>query len=166
MNQNAISGIRKSSGYKHVKACSGSAANATMVLTQLGEKTLFCKVANDPSGDFSPQRITTQKYRHQPHQDHREHGTTRSCLYWSQMPITIKSLGISEYFKKDLSEEAIANSEYLILKVIFQRSPTGSEAAIEAYKWQNMALKPLFHSHSPTLFKYFHGRLEMMGDNY
>ena len=90
----------------------------------------------------------------------------RSCLYWSRMPITINTTGISEYFKKDLSEEAIANSEYLILKVIFQRSPTGSEAAIEAYKWQNMALKPLFHSHSPTFIKYFHGRLEMMGDNY
>lgn len=159
------------SGFKHVKACGGSAANTTMVLTQLGQKTFYsCKVANDPSGDFFYSELKRKEIGTNLTKNNREHGTTGSCLVLvtPDADRTMNThLGISEYFsKKDLREEAIANSEYLYIEGYLSTSPTGSEAAIEAYKMaKKYGVKTVISLSDPNIVKFFRARLlEMIGD--
>lgn len=159
------------SGYKHVKACGGSAANTTMAIAQLGGKVFYsCKVANDDSGNFFYNELA----RHQIHtnlaQDNRPDGHTGSCLVLvtPDADRTMNThLGISEYFsRKELNLEAIAQSEYLYIEGYLASSPTGSDAAIVAYETAKQAgTKTAISLSDPNMVKFFHARLmEMMGD--
>ena len=159
------------SGFKHVKACGGSAANTIMALTQLGGKTFYsCKVANDDSGDFFYNELTRHQIGTNLTKDNRPDGSTGSCLVLvtPDADRTMNThLGISEYFSKnELNKEAIADSEYLYIEGYLSSSPTGSEAAIEAYKTAKQAgVKTAISLSDPNMVKFFHARLmEMIGD--
>lgn len=158
-------------GYKHVKAGGGSAANTTMVFSQLGGKAFYsCKVANDDSGRFFYNELLKYNIGTNLSANSLEDGHTGSCLVLvtPDADRTMNThLGISEYFsKKDLREEEIAKSEYLYIEGYLATSPTGSDAAIAAYQIaRKHGTKVAISLSDPNIVKFFHARLlEMMGD--
>lgn len=159
------------SGFKHVKAGGGSAANTSMVFSQLGGKTFYsCKVANDDSGKFFFNEMRRNQIDTNLSFESLEEGTTGSCLVLvtPDADRTMNThLGISEYFsKKDLREEAIAQSEFLYIEGYLATSPTGSDAAITAYEMaKKHGIKTAISLSDPNIVKFFHARLlEMIGD--
>ncbi len=159
------------SGFKHIKACGGSAANTTMAIAQLGGKTFYsCKVANDDSGNFFYDELVRHQIGTNLTKDNRTDGTTGSCLVLvtPDADRTMNThLGISEYFSRnELNKEAIADSEYLYIEGYLASSPTGSDAAIAAYATAKEAgIKTAISLSDPNMVKFFHARLmEMMGD--
>lgn len=157
-------------GYKHVKACGGSAANTIMAATQLGGKAFYsCKVGNDVSGDFFYEELIRNGIGTNLTANNRHHGTTGACLVLvtPDADRTMNThLGISETLSiEQLSEEALLDSEFLYVEGYLSTSPTGSEAAIAA---MNLAkaygTKTALSLSDPNIVRYFHARLlEIMG---
>jgi len=158
-------------GYKHVKACGGSAANTIMATTQLGGKSFYsCKVGNDTFGDFFYEELLRNDIGTNLDAHNRQHGSTGACLVLvtPDADRTMNThLGISETLAEtELDEASLVNSEYLYVEGYLSTSPTGSEAAITAMNIAKASgTKTALSLSDPNIVRYFHARLlEIIGD--
>ena len=156
-------------GIKHLKACGGSVANTLSTLQRMGAKTFYsCKIGSDAAGDFFFRDILAQGIHTNLHDSVRE-GETGKCivLVTPDADRTMNTfLGATANFSKDqLSEDAIAQSEYLYIEGYLVASPTGREAAILARKMAEAhKVKTAISLSDPNMVTYFHdGLCEIIG---
>lgn len=126
-------------GKKHVKACGGSAANTIITVQQLGGASYYsCKIASDPTGDFFLNDLIKTGVKTNIHPDKREVGITGKCIAMitPDAERTMHTfLGVSSTLSiNELSEPAIADSEYLYLEGYLVASDTAFEAGLEAIR--------------------------------
>ncbi len=157
-------------GIKHLKACGGSVANTLFTLQQMGAATYYsCKIGNDEAGDFFYQNLMSQGIHTNLHDANRE-GVTGKCivLVTPDADRTMNTfLGATANFSKDqLSEAALANSEYLYIEGYLVASPTGQEAAILARKMAyERQIKTALSLSDPNMVIYFRdGLLNIIGE--
>lgn len=157
-------------GIKHLKSCGGSAANTIITLQQLGANTFYsCKVGNDESGDFYHSDLIANGIHTNLNHNTRE-GITGKCivLVTPDAERTMNTfLGISAQFsKKELSEEALKNSEYLYIEGYLVASPLGLEASISARQMaEKHNVKTAISLSDPNMTTYFkNGLCNIIGD--
>ncbi|MBF0193307.1 MAG: adenosine kinase [Magnetococcales bacterium] len=120
------------------RSCGGSASNTMIGLAQFGGRGFHsCKVANDETGKFFAADM--QKNKVDNSLDTISHpGTTGKCLVLitpDAERTMCTHLGISESFSiENLSEEHLAQAEYLYIEGYLVSAPSTCDAAIEAAK--------------------------------
>ncbi len=118
------------------KACAGSAANTTILLSQLGGKAYYSgRVGNDEMGDVFCNALKNRGVSTNIPDSNRQHGSTGTCLVMVT-PDTDRTmnthLGVAGSFtKKDLDEHAIAQTEYFYIEGYLIPSDSGFEAALK-----------------------------------
>lgn len=151
-------------GVKHLKTCGGSAANTLFTLQQLGAKTFYsCKVGNDETGDFFYRDLILHGIHTNLHETPRE-GVTGKCivLVTPDADRTMNTfLGATSQFSiKQLSEEALKNSEYIYIEGYLVASPTACEAAIAACEMARQhKIKTTLTLSDPNMVTYFREEL-------
>lgn len=162
--------LQELDGVKHLKACGGSAANTIFTLQQMGAKTFYsCKIGNDESGNFYYQDLLANGIHTNLHECERD-GITGKCivLVTPDADRTMNTfLGATATFSdKQLSEQDLANSEYLYIEGYLVASPTGREAAILARKWaEEHKVKTAISLSDPNMVTYFkQGLCDIIGD--
>jgi sugar/nucleoside kinase (ribokinase family) len=157
-------------GIKHLKTCGGSAANTLFTLQQLGAKTFYsCKVGDDEFGDFFYRDLILHGIHTNLHETPRE-GVTGKCivLVTPDADRTMNTfLGATSHFSiKQLSEDALQNSDYLYIEGYLVASPTGCEAAIEASEMaRKHHVKRAFTLSDPNMVTYFRDEIfAIIGD--
>lgn len=128
--------LQELDGIKHLKASGGSAANTICTMQQLGAKTFYsCKIGEDEAGHFFHRELVMQGIETNLHECNRD-GVTGKCivLVTPDADRTMNTfLGTTATFSKSqLSETAIASSEYLYIEGYLVASPLGCDAAITA----------------------------------
>lgn len=156
-------------GVKHLKACGGSAANTLFTMQQLGAKTFYsCKIGNDEAGDFFYRDLIFHGIHTNLHECVRE-GVTGKCivLVTPDADRTMNTFlgATSEFSKKQLSEPALKNSEYLYIEGYLVASPLGCEAAIIAREMADThQVKTAISLSDPNMVTYFReGLLAIIG---
>lgn len=157
-------------GIKHLKACGGSVANTLFALQQMGAKTFYsCKIGNDEAGDFFYRNLISQGIHTNLHECDRD-GVTGKCivLVTPDADRTMNTfLGATSTFSKNqLSEAALASSEYLYIEGYLVASPLGCEASIIARKMARQHnIKTALSLSDPNMVTYFRdGICEIIGD--
>jgi sugar/nucleoside kinase (ribokinase family) len=157
-------------GKKHLKACGGSAANTLITLQQLGAKTFYsCKIGGDEAGDFYHHDLIANGVHSNLNEVNRQ-GVTGKCivLVTPDADRTMNTyLGATSAFSvSELSETALANSEYLYIEGYLVASPTAREAAILARNMANQhKVKTAISLSDPNMVTYFReGLCEIIGD--
>lgn len=118
------------------KACAGSAANTTILFSQLGGKAFYSgRVGNDEMGDVFCDALKNRGVTTNIPDNNRQHGATGTCLVMVT-PDTDRTmnthLGVAGSFsKKDLDEEAIKNSDYFYIEGYLISSDSGFEAVLK-----------------------------------
>lgn len=152
--------LKELDGVKHVKACGGSAANTIFTLQQMGAKTFYsCKIGNDEAGDYFYRDLFANGIHTNLHEGERE-GVTGKCivLVTDDADRTMNTfLGATSTFcKKQISETAIINSEFLYIEGYLVASPTGCEAAIMAREIADKhQVKTALSLSDPNMVTYF-----------
>lgn len=147
-------------GIKHLKACGGSVANTLFALQQMGAKTFYsCKIGADEAGDFFYRNLLAQGIHTNLHECDRD-GVTGKCivLVTPDADRTMNTfLGATAAFSKtQLSEVALANSEFLYIEGYLVASPTGCEASILARKMaRKHHIKTALSLSDPNMVTYF-----------
>jgi sugar/nucleoside kinase (ribokinase family) len=118
------------------RSCGGSASNTMIGLAQFGGKGFHsCKVANDETGRFFAADMQKNGVDNAL-ADTTHPGTTGKCLVLitpDAERTMCTHLGISESFAvENLSEEHLAQAEYLYIEGYLVSSPSACQAAIEA----------------------------------
>jgi sugar/nucleoside kinase (ribokinase family) len=157
-------------GVKHLKACGGSAANTLFTLQQMGAATFYsCKIGHDEAGEFYHQDLVAQGIHTNLNACERD-GVTGKCivLVTPDADRTMNTyLGATSSFStKQLSENDLANSEYLYIEGYLVASPTAREAAILARKMAKQhKVKTAISLSDPNMVTYFkHGLCDIIGD--
>lgn len=151
------------------RASGGSAANTIIGIAQFGGRTYYsCKVAADDNGDFYLSDLQAAgvdcRTEHA-----REAGITGKCLVMitPDAERTMNTfLGISASLSvEDLTEQAIADSEYVYLEGYLVTSPTGRAAAIRTREIaERNGGKTALSFSDPGIVAYFRdGLREMVG---
>lgn len=158
-------------GIKHLKACGGSAANTLFTLQQLGARTYYsCKIGADEAGDFYYSDLIAHGIHTNLFECERD-GVTGKCivLVTPDADRTMNTfLGATSTFSvKQLSETALASSEYLYIEGYLVASPTGREAAIVARKMaETHKVKTAISLSDPNMVTYFkEGLCEIIGNS-
>lgn len=153
--------LRAVQGQIKKKQGGGSAANTIFGLSELGGKGFYtCKVANDEDGLLFTKDLGEAGIESNLDTSNLYNGTTGKCLVMvtPDAERTMNTyLGITTDFSiKELSEEAIKNSNYLFMEGFLVSSPTGLEAMKEAKKlaMKNGTKTSLTFS-DPSMVKYF-----------
>ena len=126
-------------GIKHLKACGGSAANTTVLFSQLGGSAFYCcKIANDQAGDFYYQDLQDCGVQTNFADRKREAGVTGKCIAMitPDADRTMNTyLGITQDFStQDLNEQAIASAEYLYIEGYLVAADNAYQACLAAKK--------------------------------
>lgn len=156
-------------GIKHLKACGGSAANTLITLQQMGAKTFYsCKIGNDSAGDFYYSDLVANGIHTNLNECERD-GVTGKCivLVTPDADRTMNTfLGATSTFStSQLSEQALADSEYLYIEGYLVASPTACEAAILARKMAHKhQIKTAISLSDPNMVTYFRqGLIDIIG---
>ena len=158
-------------GHQHKRGCGGSAANTVIGAAQMGAKAFYsCKVANDEPGDFYLSDLEALGVRSNLSGKERENGVTGKCMVFvtPDADRTMNTyLGITGSFSTtELSVDDLHASEYLYIEGYLVASPTGKQAAIEAYSEAKKAgVKTAITFSDPGIVAGFKdGLMQMMGD--
>jgi sugar/nucleoside kinase (ribokinase family) len=150
------------------KSCGGSAANTMVAISQFGGKGFYsCKVANDETGNFYLQDLSTCGVDTNVHNG--DGGITGKCivLVTPDADRTMGTfLGISgSLSEQELVTEALYDSEYLYLEGYLVTSPTGLAAAIKARELaQSKGVKTSLSLSDANMAEFFApGLLEIIG---
>ena len=150
------------------KSCGGSAANTMVAISQFGGKGFYsCKVANDETGNFYLQDLSTCGVDTNVHNG--DQGITGKCivLVTPDADRTMGTfLGISgSLSEQELITEALCDSEYLYLEGYLVTSPTGKAAAIKARELaQSKGVKTSLSLSDANMTEFFApGLLEIIG---
>ncbi|WP_370089048.1 adenosine kinase [Ekhidna sp.] len=149
----------------------GSAANTIFGLAELGGKGFYtCKVADDSDGMLYVNDLIKAGIDTNLDPDNLFKGTTGKCLVMitPDAERTMNTyLGITTDFStKELSEEAIKNSNYLFMEGFLVSSPTGLEAMKESKRIaRENGVKVSLTFSDPSMVKYFGDQMkEVVGD--
>ncbi|MEO9872556.1 adenosine kinase [Ekhidna sp.] len=149
----------------------GSAANTIFGLAEFGGKGFYtCKVADDSDGELYVNDLEKAGIDSNLDSETLYKGTTGKCLVMitPDAERTMNTyLGITTDFStKELSEEAIKDSEYLFIEGFLVSSPTGLEAMKKAKnvaKENNVKVSLTFSD--PSMVKYFNDQMkEVVGE--
>lgn len=151
------------------RASGGSAANSIIAIAQFGGSTFYsCKVADDDNGHFYLRDLKAAGV--DCHIDkQRDQGVTGKCLVMitPDAERTMNTyLGISATLSiSELSQEAIAASEYIYLEGYLVTSPTGRAAAIRTREIaEQNGVKTSLSFSDPGIVAHFRdGLKEMIG---
>lgn len=148
----------------------GSAANTTIAVSAFGGKTFYsCKVASDDNGKFYLNDLKNAGVDFSTSNISKE-GVTGKCLVLIT-PDAERSmsthLGVSEKLSsKDLSPEAISQSDYLYIEGYLVSSSSGRQAAIEARKIAEInGVKVALTLSDPAMVSFFKSGLQEMIGN-
>jgi len=152
------------------QSCGGSAANTMVAISQLGGKSFYsCKVANDQSGTFYLQDLLNSGVDTNLHNGERDGGITGKCLVMVT-PDADRTMGTflgitGDLSEKELSPEALLDSQYLYLEGYLVTSATGKAAAIKARELaQTNGVKTSLSLSDANMTEFFgDGLLEMIG---
>ena len=125
------------SGYKHIRACGGSAANSTITLQQLGGQSYYCcKLANDDTGKFFYQELIDAGMHTNMTADKRGAGISGKCITKATPDAerTMSTfLGVSaELGIDDVDFTAINRSHYLYIEGYLASSDIALQASLTA----------------------------------
>lgn len=167
--QNTLVG--KVQGNIKKKQGGGSAANTIFGVSQFGGKGYYtCKVANDADGSLFVSDLKENGIDTNLDTDQLFEGITGKCLVMvtPDAERTMNTfLGITSNFStNELSEEAIAESEYLFMEGFLVSSETGLVAMKEAKKMAEAhGTKVSLTFSDPSMVKYFRDQMiEVVGD--
>lgn len=146
--------------------CGGSAANSIIAVAQFGGKSYYsCKVANDELGKFYRKDLKSNGVDSNLDLHDLEEGITGKCLVMTtdDASRTMNTfLGItSDYSRKEITEGALKDSEYLYIEGYLVTSDNGLDAMKYA---KNLAVengvKTALTFSDPSMVKYFKGQME------
>jgi sugar/nucleoside kinase (ribokinase family) len=127
-------------GFKHAKACGGSAANSIAAAQLLGARTFYsCRVAKDDIGQFFHDGFTSRGVKtNLDHNGHCDEGITGKCivLLTPDAERTMCTfLGVADtYTENDIDEEALKNSKYLYAEGYSVTSEPSTKSVKHAFK--------------------------------
>lgn len=159
-------------GDEHEKmACGGSAANSLIAIAQMGGQAYFsCKVANDMTGQFFIQDLQASGIATNTHLNLDDVGLSGKCLVFvtPDADRTMNTyLGVSADLDKSLvSEQAIADSEFVYLEGYLVTGDNSREAVLQAKEYAcKHQTKTALTLSDPTMMRFFRaGMMEMIGD--
>ena len=159
-------------GEDHEKmACGGSAANSLIAIAQMGGQAYFsCKVANDMTGQFFIQDLKLSGIETNTHLNLDDVGFSGKCLVFvtPDADRTMNTyLGVSADLDKTLvSEQAIAESEYVYLEGYLVTGDQSREAVLKAKQYAlEHKVKTALTLSDPTMMRFFReGMMEMIGE--
>lgn len=152
--------LRELHGIEHLKAGGGSAANTLYTMQQLGAKTFYsCRIGHDEAGDYFYKDLIAHGIHTNLHENSRE-GVTGKCivLVTPDADRTMNTfLGATANFsKRELSESALKNAEYLYIEGYLVAQKQGCEAAIIARQMaQKYHIKTAISLSDPNMVTYF-----------
>lgn len=148
------------------KQCGGSAANSIIAVAQFGGSSYYsCKVANDELGNFYRKDMKSNGVDSNLDGHDLETGITGKCLVMTTNDAsrTMNTfLGItSDYSKKEITVEALKDSEYLYIEGYLVTSENGQDAMKYAKKLaEDNGVKTALTFSDPSMVKYFKEPME------
>ena len=163
--------LKAAAGKITKKQGGGSAANTIVGMSDLGGKGYYtCKVADDEDGNFFVSELDKAGIDTNLNGKPLFQGITGKCLVMitPDAERTMNTfLGItSDFSTKELSEDAIRDSNYLFIEGFLVSSPTGLVAMKEAKKMaEKHGTKTSLTFSDPSMVKYFGDQMkEVVGD--
>jgi len=153
------------------RQCGGSAANTIIGAAQFGASCFYsCKVANDEMGDFYHNDLTANGVNTNLSPGKHERGITGKCLVMTTPDAerTMNTfLGITAtYSTREISEDALKNSEYLYIEGYLVTGDASREAMIAAKEVAEAnSVKTALTFSDPSMVKYFKDQMtDVVGD--
>ena len=146
---------------KSNKQCGGSAANTIIAVAQFGGSSYYsCKVANDELGNFYRKDLKANGVDSNIDGHDLEEGITGKCLVMTtdDASRTMNTfLGITaDYSTKEITEQALKDSEYLYIEGYLVTSENGQAAMRHAKKIaEENGVKTALTFSDPSMVKYF-----------
>lgn len=146
---------------KSNKQCGGSAANSIIAVAQFGGTSYYsCKVANDELGNFYRKDLKANGVDSNLDGHDLEEGITGKCLVMTtdDASRTMNTfLGITaDYSTKEITEQALKDSEYLYIEGYLVTSENGQKAMKHAKKIaEENGVKTAITFSDPSMVKYF-----------
>ncbi len=146
---------------KSNKQCGGSAANSIIAVAQFGGSSYYsCKVANDELGNFYREDLRANGVDSNLDLHALEEGITGKCLVMTTDDASrtmITFLGITaDYSTKEITEQALKESEYLYIEGYLVTSENGQKAMKHAKKIaEENGVKTALTFSDPSMVKYF-----------
>jgi sugar/nucleoside kinase (ribokinase family) len=159
-------------GDDHEKmACGGSAANSMIALAQMGGQGYFsCSVGNDMAGQFFIQDLKKSGLHSNAEYHMIDGGVSGKCLVFVT-PDADRSMNTflgasSDLNSQHVSEQAIAQSEYVYLEGYLVTDQRSRDAVLQAKSFaRKHAVKTALTLSDPNMMRFFRdGMLEMIGD--
>lgn len=156
-------------GFKHAKACGGSAANSIAAAQLLGAKTFYtCRVAKDDIGQFFHDGFRTKGVQtNLDHNGHCDTGITGKCivLLTPDAERTMCTfLGVADsYSETDINEDALKNSKYLYTEGYSVTSEASKQSVNRAFALaRNHGVKTSVSLSDPNIAMYFRDALKAL----
>jgi sugar/nucleoside kinase (ribokinase family) len=153
--------IKEIDGKDKKQACGGSSANSVIAVSHFGGKSFFtCRVADDEFGRFYMDDLNYAGVDTNLNKHPMKEGVTGKCLVMvsEDAERTMNTfLGIAETVDStDLVEEALIESKYVYVEGYLVTSPSGKQAAIDAFEIaRKNGVKTSLTFSDPAMVKYF-----------